>query len=39
MRYVADEKADGTLPADFRVEQILDTALAEEVLRELEQRR
>ena len=35
-RYVANEKADGTLPADFQVERILDTAVAEEALRALE---
>jgi NitT/TauT family transport system substrate-binding protein len=39
VRYVADEKADGTLPADFQIESILDTSLAEEALRALEQRR
>ncbi|HLH27124.1 MAG TPA: ABC transporter substrate-binding protein [Chloroflexota bacterium] len=38
-RYVADEKADGTLPADFQVESILDTSLAEEALRALDARR
>jgi ABC-type nitrate/sulfonate/bicarbonate transport system substrate-binding protein len=38
-RYVANEKADGTLPADFQVTRILDTALAEEALRLLEQGR
>ena len=36
VRYVADEKADGTLPAEFQVERILDTTLAEEALRALE---
>lgn len=35
LNYVAEEKADGTLPADFQVESILDTALAEEALRAL----
>ena len=35
-RYVANEKADGTLPADFQIERILDTAVAEEALRALE---
>ena len=39
LHYVADEKADGTLPADFRVEQILDLALAEEALVAVEARR
>jgi NitT/TauT family transport system substrate-binding protein len=39
VRYVADEKADGTLPADFQIESILDTNLAEEALRALEARR
>jgi ABC-type nitrate/sulfonate/bicarbonate transport system substrate-binding protein len=38
-RYVAAEKADGTLPADFQVERFLDTTLAEEALRALEQPR
>ena len=33
VRYVADEKADGTLPATFQIESILDTTLAEEALR------
>jgi ABC-type nitrate/sulfonate/bicarbonate transport system substrate-binding protein len=33
VRYVADEKADGTLPAEFQVESILDTSLAEEAAR------
>jgi ABC-type nitrate/sulfonate/bicarbonate transport system substrate-binding protein len=35
-RYVANEKADGTLPADFQVERILDTTLADEALRALD---
>jgi ABC-type nitrate/sulfonate/bicarbonate transport system substrate-binding protein len=35
-RYVANEKADGTLPADFQIDRILDTAVAEEALRALE---
>ncbi|HZR98609.1 MAG TPA: ABC transporter substrate-binding protein [Chloroflexota bacterium] len=38
VRYVADEKADGTLPADFQVESLLDTNLAEEALRALDRR-
>jgi NitT/TauT family transport system substrate-binding protein len=36
VRYVAAEKANGTLPADFQVERIVDTALAEEAVRALE---
>ena len=36
VRYVAAEKANGTLPADFQVERILDTTLAEEAVRALE---
>jgi ABC-type nitrate/sulfonate/bicarbonate transport system substrate-binding protein len=32
-RYVAAEKANGTLPADFEVERILDMTLAEEAVR------
>jgi NitT/TauT family transport system substrate-binding protein len=36
IRYVADEKADGTLPAAFQIESILDTTLAEEALRALD---
>jgi NitT/TauT family transport system substrate-binding protein len=39
IRYVADEKADGTLPAEFQIESILDTNLAEEALRALDARR
>src|SRR5262249_17460632 len=31
-RYVAAEKANGTLPADFQVERLLDTTLAEEAV-------
>ncbi len=37
-RYVATEKADGTVPADFQIESILDTQLAEEALRALSAR-
>jgi ABC-type nitrate/sulfonate/bicarbonate transport system substrate-binding protein len=37
-RYVATEKAEGTLPADFQIESILDTQLAEEALRALSAR-
>ena len=35
-RYVAAEKANGTLPADFEIERILDPTLAEEAVRALE---
>lgn len=37
-RYVAVEKAEGTLPADFQIERILDLDLVPEALRALEQR-
>ncbi len=35
-RYVTNEKANGTLPADFQIERILDTGVADEAVRALD---